>query len=222
MWYLCKVMSGMLIGALKALLVGFTVGMPLGPVGILCIQKTLNKGRWNGFSTGLGAALIDILYSAAALFSLAFVGDFLETNRSWVMLVGGVAIVAIGLCITFKNPMDTLHNPNLERSGHLTDGLQGFLLTLGNPGAFVLILSLFAFVGIDPDSFDVKHSMAMMLFAVFVGESSWWFLVTSIVNRFRKRFSLRGLIMFNRIAGSVITVLGLVAFFEGLYELVVL
>ncbi len=224
MWYLCVELycNSMLLEFLKALLVGFTVGIPLGPVGVLIIQKTLSKGRWCGFSTGLGAALMDMLYSAVALFSLAFVGDFIESNRSWVMLIGGVVVIAVGVSIFFKNPVDRLRDRNVEQTSHFTDGLQGFLITLGNPGALVLVLSLFAFVGIDPDAFEVKNSMAIMLLMVFAGESLWWLLVTGIINHFRKRFSLHGLLLLNRIAGSIITVLGFVAFFEGIYEIAVL
>lgn len=206
----------------KALLVGFVAGIPIGPVGILCIQKTLNKGMWNGFATGLGSAIMEIIYAAVALFSMAFVAEFIQDNRDWVMIVGGLVIIFVGISTFFKNPVDRLKDASIETSGRFTDSLQGFLLTLSNPGALVIMLSLFAFAGIDPEAFDTKYTMGIMIFAVFIGESAWWLVLSSGVNHFRKKFSLRGLLLLNRISGSIIAVLGLAAFFEGIYEVVFL
>lgn len=206
----------------KALLVGFVAGIPIGPVGILCIQKTLNKGMWNGFATGLGSAIMEIIYAAVALFSMAFVAEFIQDNRDWVMIIGGLVIIFVGISTFFKNPVDRLKGANIETSGRFTDSLQGFLLTLSNPGALVIMLSLFAFAGIDPEAFDTKYTMGIMIFAVFVGESTWWLVLSSCINHFRKKFSLRGLLLLNRISGSIIAVLGLAAFFEGIYEVVFL
>jgi len=212
----------MIVNFLKALCIGIGVALPLGPVGILSIQKTISKGRWFGFATGLGAAFMDLLYAAMAVFSLAFVSDFLDANRDYVLLVGGVVIIVVGACIFFKNPVKMLRQRNVEHTNRFADALQGFLMTLGNPGALVLMLSLFAFVGIDPESFDVPMSMLLLLAGVFIGESFWWFSVSSFVNLFRKKFSLRGLLLLNRIAGTIIAACGCFAFFEGLYELVIL
>ena len=206
----------------KALLVGFVAGIPIGPVGILCIQKTLNKGMWNGFATGLGSAIMEIIYAAVALFSMAFVAEFIQANRDWVMIIGGLVIIFVGISTFFKNPVDRLKGAHIETSGRFTDSLQGFLLTLSNPGALVIMLSLFAFAGIDPEAFDTKYTMGIMIFAVFIGESTWWLVLSSGVNHFRKKFSLRGLLLLNRISGSIIAVLGLAAFFEGIYEVVFL
>ena len=206
----------------KALLVGFVAGIPIGPVGILCIQKTLNKGMWNGFATGLGSAIMEIIYAAVALFSMAFVAEFIQDNRDWVMIIGGLVIIFVGISTFFKNPVDRLKGANIETSGRFTDSLQGFLLTLSNPGALVIMLSLFAFAGIDPEAFDTKYTMGIMIFAVFIGESTWWLVLSSGINHFRKKFSLRGLLLLNRISGSIIAVLGLAAFFEGIYEVVFL
>ena len=206
----------------KALLVGFVAGIPIGPVGILCIQKTLNKGMWNGFATGLGSAIMEIIYAAVALFSMAFVAEFIQDNRDWVMIIGGLVIIFVGISTFFKNPVDRRKGANIETSGRFTDSLQGFLLTLSNPGALVIMLSLFAFAGIDPEAFDTKYTMGIMIFAVFIGESTWWLALSSGVNHFRKKFSLRGLLLLNRISGSIIAVLGLAAFFEGIYEVVFL
>ena len=210
------------ITIVKALLVGFVAGIPIGPVGILCIQKTLSKGMWNGFATGLGSAIMEIIYAAVALFSMAFVADFIQANRDWVMIVGGLVIVVVGISTFFKNPIDRLRGKKIDQSGHFTDSLQGFLLTLSNPGALVIMLSLFAFAGIEPEAFDTKYTMAILIFSVFLGETGWWLALSASINCFRKKFSLHGLLLLNRISGSIIAVLGMAAFFEGIYEVVFL
>lgn len=212
----------MIVNFIKALCIGIGVALPLGPVGILSIQKTISKGRWFGFVTGLGAAFMDVFYAAMALFSLAFVSEFLDANRDYVLLIGGVVISIVGASIFFTNPVKRLRQRKVEDTNRFADAIQGFLMTLCNPGALVLMLSLFAFVGIDPESFDVPMSMSLMLAGVFIGESSWWMAVTTVTNKFRKKFSLRGLLMLNRIAGTLIAACGIFAFFEGLYELVIL
>ena len=212
----------MLVNFIKALIVGIAVSVPLGPVGILCIQKTLSKGQLNGFSLGLGAALADLIFAAITLFSLAFVTDFLETNRPWVLLVGGAVIIFLGMNLLFKNPLSLLREKKVEQTGKLTDGVQGFVITLTNPGALVLMLSVFAFAGIDSSAFDVPLSMFVLLSGVFLGEALWWFGLTSVTNIFRRKFSLRGLLVMNRIAGALIAACGFVSLFEGIYELVIL
>lgn len=212
----------MIVNFLKALCIGIGVTLPLGPVGILSIQKTISKGRWFGFATGLGASLMDLLYAAMALFSLAFISEFLDDNRNYVLLTGGVVIIVVGICVFFSNPVKALNQPSVAHTNRFSDALQGFLMTLGNPGALVLMLSLFAFVGIDPESFDVPMSMMMMLAGVFIGELICWIFITSVINLFRKKFSLRGLLLLNRISGTIIAACGCFAFFEGLYELVIL
>lgn len=212
----------MLINFLKALIVGIAVSIPLGPVGVLCIQKTISKGQLNGFSLGMGAALADLIFAAISLFSLAIVSEFLAANRAWVLIVGGAVIMVLGFRLLFKNPLALLREKKVKQTGKLTDGVQGFVITFTNPGALVLMLSAFAFAGINPESFDVPLSMVVLLSGVFLGEALWWFSISAIVNIFRSKFSLRGLLVMNRIAGALIAACGLVSLFEGIYELVFL
>ena len=146
--YLCPVLETVVINFLKAILIGLAASIPLGPLGIMCIQKALSKGRWAGFAVGLGSSIVDVFYAAIALFSVSFISEFLDRNRDWVMVIGGVIILLIGLQIALKNPIKDLRQPN--RSGHsgtrhVQDLLRGFLMTIGNPGALVLMLGLFAF-----------------------------------------------------------------------------
>ena len=140
----------MVLNFLKAILIGLAASIPLGPLGIMCIQKALSKGRWAGFAVGLGSSIVDVFYAAIALFSVSFISDFLDRNRIWVMLVGGIIILLIGLQIAMKNPIKDLQQSKttpVSSSRHVKEVLRGFLMTISNPGALVLMLGLFAFFG---------------------------------------------------------------------------
>ena len=84
---------------IKGIIVGLGASIPLGPIGVLCIQRTLSKGKWSGFATGMGASISDIIFSAIALLGLSFVNDFLTTYREWVMVFGGAVVTGFGVKI---------------------------------------------------------------------------------------------------------------------------
>lgn len=212
----------MLLYFLKAVLIGLTASIPLGPLGIMCIQKALSKGRWSGFAVGLGSSAADTLYASIALFSVTFISEFLERNRNWVMLIGGVIVLGIGLQIALKNPIKDLRRPHAGsiRSRHAQDVLRGFLMTVTNPGALVLMLGLFAFFGLDLGSGYTHTAVLIVLAGIFLGTASWWFFLSSGISLFRKRFRLRQLIVINRVSGIVIALLGLASLSEGLAHLI--
>ena len=207
----------MLLIFIKAILIGLAASVPLGPLGIMCIQKTLSKGRWSGFAVGLGASLGDTFYAAISLFSISFVSTFLDNNRDWVMFVGGLIIFFIGLQIAIKNPIKDLQQRKV-RSIHFEaqDVLRGLLMTLSNPGALVLMLGLFAFFGLGlNDIGDKPIVVAVVIGGILLGTLGWWFLLSTGINLFRKRFRLRQLIIINRISGTLIALLGLASLLEG-------
>lgn len=215
-------METLLVNFIKALIIGLGASIPLGPVGVLCIQKTISKGRWSGLSLGVGSSITDIFYSGVALLSLSFVSEFLNRNRVWVILIGGLIILFVGLNIAFKNPVKQLRQRNNRqgKSNHITDGLQGFAMTITNPGALVLMLGLFAFVGITPESYNEPFAMVVMMGGVFIGTVVWWFVLSTVINRFRKHFQLRQLLILNRVCGTLIAVFGFIAMIEGIAELI--
>jgi threonine/homoserine/homoserine lactone efflux protein len=208
----------MLENFIKAIIIGLGASIPLGPVGIMCVQKTISKGRYSGFFTGIGASMADTFYAAIALFSLAFVQDFIMENKVWVMIAGGVIICFIGIKIAITNPVKQLRQPKKSNTKHVQEVLQGLAVTISNPGSLVLLLGLFAFVGIDLGQSE-KHTVSVILAGVFIGTSGWWYILSTTINIFRKKFRLRQLLFMNRISGSIIAVLGLITTFEGLFRL---
>ena len=211
----------MVLNFIKAILIGLAASIPLGPLGIMCIQRTLNKGRWAGFAVGVGSSVGDTIYASIALFSIQFINVFLDSNRSWVMLVGGLIIVFIGLQIALKNPIKDLRQKKIDKVNfEAKDVLRGFLMTISNPGALVLMLGLFAFFSLDLGSGSRPLAVAVVLAGIFLGTVLWWFVLSSGISLFRKRFHLRQMLIINRISGTIIALLGLVSVAEGLAQLI--
>ena len=212
----------MVLILIKAILIGLAASIPLGPLGILCIQKSLSDGRKAGFSVGVGSSIGDTFYAAISLFSLAFVSEFLERNRNWVMLIGGLIIFLIGLQIAIKNPIKDLRQRKQNRyaGAHAQEVVRGLLMTLSNPGALVLMLGLFAFFGLDLGEGYRVVDVALVLGGIFAGTLTWWFLLSSGISHFRGRFRLRQMIIINRISGIAIALVGLASIAEGLALLI--
>lgn len=207
----------------ESLIKGFIVGMgasiPLGPLGVMCVQKTLSKGRTSGIVTGLGASLTDTFFAALAILSLAIIQDFVNTNRSSVLLIGGFIIVVIGLKIFLTNPVKQIRQ-NKGGKKLFEDFLSAFIMTITNPGAIFLILGLFAFTGLEVDSSSSWKIIISALVGVFFGAMAWWFILSTSINLFRTKFRLRQLLLINRFAGVVIMALGLISLLDGLWQLI--
>lgn len=192
---------------LRGILIGLVVSMfSIGPVGVLCIQRTLSKGQQSGFFSGVGAAAADTIYAMIAFFALAFVQEFIETNMVWFKILGGLCVVGVGLYIFLQNPVVQIRR---NRSGKVSlwrDFLSIFLFTIANPAVTFVFVGLFAMFGISNDAGDING--VAMLVGVLAGAMGWWFLFTFVLNIFRKRFRPRYLLWINRIAGAFIILLG--------------
>ena len=205
---------------IKGIIVGLGASIPLGPIGILCIQRTLSKGKWSGFATGMGAAISDIIFSAIALLGLAFVNDFLTTYREWVMLFGGAIVAGFGLKIFITNPIKQIKRVQEGNHQYIQDFASSFIMTITNPGAIFLIIGMFAFIGIDSGSYEFGLVLAPALLGVFIGTLGWWFSLSTVINMFRNKFRLKQLLVTNWIAGTIIMAIGIVSLFEGLIQII--
>lgn len=204
---------------LKGFIVGMGASIPLGPLGVLCIQKTLSKGRNSGFLTGLGASVSDTFYAAISLLGLAFIQNVIKEHMNWVMLFGGLIIILIGIKVYLTNPIKQIRQKNTNRK-HLEDFFEALIMTITNPGAIFLILGLLAAAGINISDGVEKGSVVTILWGVFIGSAIWWFSLSTTVNIFRKKFRLKQLIMINRISGIAIIVLGVISMCDGLIKLI--
>ncbi|MDR2652350.1 MAG: LysE family transporter [Prevotellaceae bacterium] len=206
---------------LKAIIVGFCGSVAVGPIGVLCIQRTINKGRNSGLISGAGAASADTVFAALAVLSLAGVKNLLDAHQVVFYIAGGAIIAFIGAYIHFSNPIKQLKKPKVSKFKLVEDFASTFVLTLTNPMTIFFLIGLFALVKLDLISAkESTSSIAVVLWGVFLGACAWWFLLISMVNKFRKKFSLSKLWMVNKIAGIIIFILGIISIFEGVWKII--
>lgn len=201
----------------KGILIGILVSAPMGPIGLLCIQRTLNKGRWHGFATGMGAVFSDLFYAAITGLSMGFVVSFIEKNQTLLQIFGSVLLMAFGYYILRSNPTRSLRKPDEGNHSYKQDTFTSFLLTLSNPFIIFLFLGLFArFNFISPE--ETIFVLIVGLLGIALGATIWWFTITYFVGKLRGNFNLRGLWMLNRIVGSIIIFLAVAGLGFSIWE----
>lgn len=208
----------MLDCVIEGIIIGICTSIPVGPIAILCIQRTLQKGRWHGFCSGLGAATSDTLYALLALLGLSVVMAFIESHQLIIQIVGSIIMMLFGVYIFFQNPASSIRKQQEGNVNYWQDYLTAFLLTLSNPLMIFLFIGLFArftFLNDVPSPFYVVVGIV----SIFCGAAIWWLFLTFIASTFKKRFNFRGLWLLNKITGILIAVLalfGLVGSFLGI------
>lgn len=193
---------------LQGLVVGFSVAAPVGPIGVLCIRRTLAEGRYAGFISGLGAATADAIYGCIAGFGLTFLSSFLVDQQVWIRLIGGLILCYLGVRAFFAAPAGQTE----AGRGRGLAGAYGstFLLTLTNPMTILSFAAIFAGLGAGEAQRDHGAAMVLVL-GVFVGSVLWWFTLSGIASLFRERFDVRALRWVNRISGVVVAGFGVAA-----------
>jgi threonine/homoserine/homoserine lactone efflux protein len=195
---------------LKGIAIGLVCSIPLGPIGVLIIQRTLGKGRRSGFFSGLGAATADTMMAFVASLGLSMILDFIKRFESQFQVVGGVVLIIVGFQVFFKNPIKQVRERKLQKNNLTTDYLSVMLLTFTNPITVFLFIAIFASLNIlNGHSGYAIHSLIVS--GVFVGASFYWFLLSTFVNLYRHKFRLRRLWWLNKITGMFILLFGLFA-----------
>lgn len=205
----------------KGLIIGVVASAPMGPVGVLIIQRTLNKGRWYGFVTGVGAAVSDMLYALLTGFGMSFISFIVDdpspTKKMVLQVVGSAMLFIFGLYTYKTKPQTNLPHKGGNKKGTLMhNGVTGFLITLSNPLIIFLFLALFArFSFVIPTSDGIGHPVEQMLgyLAIIAGALGWWIGVTYTINKVRTRFSVERIWLLNRIIGIIVMVVSLMSLF---------
>jgi threonine/homoserine/homoserine lactone efflux protein len=191
---------------LKGIFIGFAMAVPVGPIGIMCIRKTLTGGRLRGLIIGLGAATADFFYGCVAAFGLTIIEDTLVSQRIWIRLAGGALLLFLGVRTFRAKPADPkipINNTGILRSYFTT-----VFLTLTNPLTIFAFIAVFAALGLGN---GLRYFSASALVAgVFIGSCLWFLLLSSAVTLFKKRLDLVGLQWVNRIAGVLIIFSGII------------
>jgi len=193
---------------LRGLLIGFSIAAPVGPIGVLCIRRTLARGWAFGLLSGLGAASADAIYGAVAGFGLTFVSGFLLSQQKWLRLVGGLFLCYLGVRTLLRRPAERA--AEATGSGLLGAYLSTFLLTLTNPITILSFVAIFAGLGVASSGQDYG-SAAILVLGVFCGSACWWLLLSGGVGLLRARVDARAMLWINRLSGLVILGFGVAA-----------
>ena len=177
---------------------------------MLCIQRTINKGRMSGVISGMGAATVDSFYALVAAFGLTFIINFIVEQQFYIELIGGGVLIFLGARIFNTNPIRQIRRHRRKKNRLIEDYFSVFLLTLSNPLALFLFVAAFAGMGmVGSDNSSFKSSFIIL--GVFIGAMIWWFALTFFINLFRKKFRLKQLWWINKIAGLIIVIFGAAA-----------
>ena len=189
----------------KGIVIGIVASAPMGPVGVLCIQRTLNKGRAYGLVTGVGAALSDIFYALLTGYSLNLLYDVISnpTTVYWMQLIGAIIMFIFGVHTFRSNPVQNTRNVSRNKSSLLRNGITGFFITLSNPMIILLFVALFSPFNFVIPEMSLPHQCFGYL-AIFAGAMLWWLFITYVVNKLRTRFDVRGIWIINRVIGGAV------------------
>lgn len=198
---------------LKGMLIGMIASAPMGPVGVLCVQRTLNKGRWYGLVTGIGAAASDIIYAAITGFGMSFVMDFInnEQNRFYLQIIGSIMLLIFGLFTWRTDPTKNMHRSGKQKGTLTHNFVTAFLVTLSNPLIIFLFLGLFAqFAFVIPDR---PFEMTVGFISIVAGALLWWFGLSWLVDKIRTIFDDEGIKVINQIIGAVVMIVSAIVLF---------
>lgn len=188
----------------KGMLIGIIASAPMGPVGVLCVQRTLNKGRWYGFITGVGAAISDMIYAAIAGYGMSFVMDFLnnQQTRMYLQIVGSVLLFIFGLWTWRSDPTKKMHKSGNTKGTLWHNGLTAFLVTFSNPLIIFLFLASYAqFAFVMPNH---PFEMFVGFMSIVAGALVWWYGLTWLIDKVRGKFDSNGIRLINQVIGSIV------------------
>ena len=186
----------------KGLIIGFSIAAPVGPIGLLCIQRTLTEGRISGFISGLGAATADAVYGCIAGFGLTFVSTFLISQHVWLRLIGGIFLCFLGIRTFISPPAERA--ASAEGKSLLTNYASTFVLTITNPVTILSFAAIYAGLGVYN-----YVSAVLLVSGVFTGSALWWFTLSSSVSLVRSKIDQHKLQWINRISGTILAGIGI-------------
>ena len=195
---------------LKGMLIGILASAPMGPVGILCIQRTLNKGRWYGFATGIGAAASDIIYASLTGFGMSFVVNLITnpTYIFWLQISGSILLLIFGLYCFRSNPTKNMHQSGTKKDSLTHNAITAFLVTFSNPLIIFLFIATFAQFAFVITNRPIEMTFGYL--SIFGGAILWWMGLTWLIDKIRNKFDTNGILLINKIIGSIVIVFSVV------------
>lgn len=195
---------------IKGLIIGFSIAAPVGPIGVLCIRRTIANGKLSGFISGLGAATADGLYGIVAAYGLVGVSNLLVGQQFWFRLIGGIFLLYLGIKIFTAKSGDKNSETNKSK-GFWGDYFSTFVLTITNPVTILSFAAIFAGLGLGAST-NSHASAVTMVVGVILGSILWWIILTEVVGFLKSRFNLQSTKIINKISGIIILIFALLAF----------
>jgi len=197
----------------KGILIGIIASAPMGPVGVLCVQRTLNNGRWYGFVTGVGAAVSDIFYAGVTGLGMSLVVDFVnnQQNRFYLQIIGSLLLLAFGIYTYRTDPTRNIRRSGTSKGTLVHNFLKAFLVTLSNPLIVFLFLACYAqFAFVLPNH---PFEMCVGFMSIVAGALLWWFGLTWLVDKIRGKFDYNGIRLINQVIGWVVMICSVIMLF---------
>ncbi|MBZ0199547.1 MAG: LysE family translocator [Ignavibacteriaceae bacterium] len=189
----------------NGLILGIFVAAPVGPIGILCINRTITKGFSTGFVSGLGVATADTLYGMIAVFGLTIVSGLIMTENTIVQIIGGAVLCYLGIRVMIKDPAAQIIEP--DKKGLLKAYGSMFFLTMTNPTTILAFAAIFAALGIA-DSSKTFTTSTLLVSGIFLGSTMWWLAISYGIERYRNKLSDHVMRTVNKLSGGIILLLG--------------
>lgn len=192
--------------------IGLMVAIPLGPVNLICIRRSLNYSSMNGFVVGMGAAVADTIFGAIAAFGLTSVMKEVERVNGWIEIVGGVVLIAVSINLWSKHP----HLSDVKDSvrDRLKGAIGAFMLTIVNPMTILGFVALFVALGLGDMGGEFNNALLVVI-GVFIGSGLWWATLSRIAGHMKNRLSDDHLVMINRVSAAIVALCGLWALQKG-------
>ena len=184
----------------------------MGPVGVLCVQRTLNKGRWYGFITGIGAAVSDMIYAAITGYGMSYVMDVLSNQQTkmYLQIVGSIMLLLFGLYTYCSDPTKKIHNSGNGKGTLWHNGVTAFLVTFSNPLIIFLFLACYAqFAFVMPNH---PFEMFVGFLSIVFGALLWWYGLTWLIDKIRGKFDANGIKIINQFIGAVVVLCSIIMF----------
>ena len=194
---------------LKGILIGFSIAAPVGPIGILCIRRSVAEGRRSGLVTGLGAATADAVYGCVAGFGLTAISNFLVGQKFWLGLLGGLFLCYLGVRTFVSQPKE--QSAEAPSTGLFSAFVSTFFLTITNPMTILSFVAIFAGLGLGKSA-DYFSAIALVA-GVFGGSALWWLLLSGGAALFRSKINLEWMRLLNRGSGCIIFGFGVYSLF---------
>lgn len=191
---------------MKGMLIGMIESSPMGPIGVLCVQRTLKKGRKYALATGAGAAISDIMYAFVTGLGLSFVLDFVNTEQNVMIMkiIASIILLAFGINIFRTDPEKCMKTDPQKTGSMFYNFITGFGLTLSNPLIILVFLALFNTFSFSPSADSVTEQIAGYS-GIYIGAIIWWCFLTFLVSRMKQKFGAKGINIFNKTIGTIVT-----------------